>query len=91
MGPFIMALLPVHDSHVIEKLRGGLDTRHQQMIPRPRAGNAKQGALGVLHFLQIGVVADRLDELLQGNDLVIAGHHDHGAELQTFGKVHGAD
>lgn len=28
---------------------------------------------------------------LQGNDLVVAGHHAHGAKFQAFGKMHGAD
>jgi hypothetical protein len=40
---------------------------------------------------EIGIVADRLDALLQGDDLVVAGHHGHGAELQPLGEVHGAD
>ena len=33
----------------------------------------------------------RLDALLQRNDLVVAGHHGDGAELQALGQVHGAD
>ena len=69
----------------------GFDARHQQMIPRAGAGDVEQVALGVVDFLQIGVVADRLDALLQGDDLVVAGHHGHGAELQPLGQVHGAD
>ena len=52
-------------AHIIQKLRGGLDTCHQQMIPRPRAGDVEKMALGVIHFLQIGVVADRFDALLR--------------------------
>jgi hypothetical protein len=47
--------------------------------------------LGVVDFLQVGVVADRLDPLLQGNDLVVAGHHGDGAEFQPLCQVHGAD
>jgi hypothetical protein len=50
--------------HVIEELRSRLDARHQQMIPRPRAGDVEQMTLGVVHFLQIGVVADRFDAFL---------------------------
>jgi hypothetical protein len=47
-------------------------------------------ALGVIHFFQVGIVADGLDALLQ-ESLVVPGHYDHGAELKTFGKVHGAN
>ena len=61
------------------------------MIASSGAGDVEQVALGVIDFLQIGVVADGLDALLQGNDLVVAGHYCHGAELKTFGEVHGAD
>jgi hypothetical protein len=68
-----------------------LDAGNQQMIPRAGAGDVEQVALGVIDLLQISVVTDRLDALLQGNDFVVAGHYDHGAELKTFGKVHGAN
>ena len=70
-------------SHVIKKLRSRLDTRHQQMISRPRAGNVEQMAFGVIHLLQVGVVANRFDAFLQGNDFIVAGHYDHGAKLQS--------
>ena len=58
---------------------------------RPRAGDVEQMALGVIDLLQIGVVADRLDALLQRNDLIVAGHDHHGAKLQPLGQMHGAD
>ncbi len=61
------------------------------MIPRPRACHVEQLALGVIHFLQVGVVADRFDSLLQGNDLIVAGHHRHRTKLQTLGQMHRAD
>ena len=50
---------------IIEKLRRRLDARDQQMIARAGAGDVEQVALGVVDLLQIGVVADRLDALLQ--------------------------
>src|SRR6266446_7331490 len=78
-------------AHVIEKLGSGLDARHQKMISCPRAGDVEQMALGVIDFLQVCVVPDRLDALLQGNDLVVAGHHHDGTELQALGEVHGTD
>ena len=61
------------------------------MVPCARAGNVNQVTLGVVDLLQIGIVADRLNTLLQGNDLVVAGHHGHGPELKTLGEMHGAD
>jgi hypothetical protein len=61
------------------------------MIPRAGAGHVEQVALGIIYFLQIRIVADRLDALLQRNYLVVAGHHDHSPKLQSLGEVHGAD
>jgi hypothetical protein len=53
------------------------------------AGDVEQVALGVVDFLQIGVVADRRYALLLGDYFVVAGHHDHGPKLQTLGEAHG--
>src|SRR3990170_574850 len=60
------------------------------MVPRTGAGDVEQVALGVIDFLQVRVVADCFDSLLQGYDLVVAGHHDDRTELQSLSKVHGA-
>src|SRR5579884_3033895 len=48
-------------------------------------------ALGIIDLLEVGLVSNRFDSLLQGNDLIVAGHHGDGAELQTLGKMHRAD
>jgi hypothetical protein len=61
------------------------------MVARTRAGDVEEVALGVIDLLQVGIVSDRFDALLQGDDLVVAGHYRHGAELQSLGQVHGAD
>jgi hypothetical protein len=61
------------------------------MIARAGAGDVKQVPLGIIDLLQIGVVAYRLDALLQRNNLVVTGHYDHSPELETFGKVHSAN
>jgi len=82
--------IPIHP-HVFKKLRPRGQTRHQQMIPRAGAGNVQQVAFGVIDLLQVGVVTDRLDALLQRDDLVVAGHHHHGAELQALREMHAAD
>lgn len=44
-----------------------------------------------VHLLQVGINANQFDVPLQGNNLVVTGHHDHSAELQAPGQVHGAD
>ncbi len=85
-GPTLIAL-----EKVVQEFGYRVGAANQQMIPGAGAGDVEQVALGVVDFLQIGVVADRFDALLQGNDFVVAGHHDHGAKLQPFGEVHGAD
>ncbi len=59
------------------------------MIAGAGAGDIEQMPLRVVDLLKVGVLADRLDPLLQGDDLVVAGHHDHRPELQSLGKVHG--
>jgi hypothetical protein len=76
---------------VIQKFGYRGDTAHQQMIPSAGTGHVEQVPLGVIDFLQVSVITDRLNALLQGNYFVIAGHHHHGPKLQTFGEVHGAD
>ena len=69
---------------VIEELRCRGNARDEQMIPGPCTGNVEQMTLRVIHLLQIGVVAHRFDPFLQGDDFIIAGHHDDGAELQAL-------
>jgi hypothetical protein len=53
--------------------------------------DVKQVALSVIDFLQIGIVANRLDALLRGDDLIVAGHYRYCTRLQPFCEVHGAD
>jgi hypothetical protein len=65
-------LIALHE--VIQELRHGGDAGHEQMISRPSAGDVEQVTFGVIDLLQIGVVAHRLDALLQGNYLIVAGH-----------------
>src|SRR5450756_2189367 len=47
--------------------------------------------LRVVDLFEIGVFGDRLDSLLQRDDLVVACHHDDGAELQALRKMHRAN
>jgi hypothetical protein len=61
------------------------------MIPGAGAGNVDQVTLGIIDLLQIGIVADRLDALLQWNDLVVAGHHSDGPKFEPLRQVHGAN
>jgi hypothetical protein len=61
------------------------------MIPSAGTGDVEEVPFGVIDFLQVGVITDGLNALLQGNYFVIAGHHDHGPKLQTFGEVHRAN
>lgn len=53
------------------------------MISCPRAGDVEEVALGVADFLQIGTIADGFDAFLQGDDLVVAGHYNHGTKLRA--------
>ena len=48
-------------------------------------------ALCVIDFFQIRVIRNRFNPFLQGNDLIITGHHDDCSELQALGEMHGAN
>jgi hypothetical protein len=37
--------------------------------------------------VQVAVVGDGLDAFGVGDYVLIAGHHDHGTELQAFGQL----
>ena len=76
---------------IIKELRCRIDACHKQVISCTGASDVKQVAFRVVDFFQIRVVGHRLDPFLQGNDLIITGHHDNGTELQAFGKMHGAE
>src|SRR5271166_1593892 len=76
---------------VVQEFGDGRDTRNKEMITRARTGDIEQVALGVVDLLQIRIVADRLDALLQGHDLVIAGHDGDSTEFQSLRQMHGAD
>jgi hypothetical protein len=70
-------------SQIVEKLGRRLDAGDEQMIPRSGAGDIEQVALGVVDFLQVGVIAHGFDALLQRDDLVVAGHHHQRAERRA--------
>src|SRR3984893_14395613 len=80
-------LIAFHE--VVQKCGYWVHSGNQQMISG--TGDVEQVPLGVVDLLQIGIVADCLDALLQGNYFVVAGHHDPGPKFQPFGEVHGAD
>ena len=61
------------------------------MIPCSCARDVQQVTLGIIYLSQICLVSHRFDALLQGDDFIIAGHDDDGAELQPLGEMHGAD
>jgi hypothetical protein len=76
---------------VVQEFGHGPDARNQQMIPGTGTGDIEQVTLGIVDLLQISIITDCLNSLLQGNDLVVTGHHHHGAEFQSFGEVHSAN
>jgi hypothetical protein len=82
-------LIALHE--VVQKFGYWVHSGNQQMISGAGTGNVEQVPLGVVDLLQIGVVANRLDALLQGNYFVVTGHHNHSPKLQTLGEVHRAD
>src|SRR5674476_205026 len=60
---------------IIQKLRCRCDSSHQQMVPRPRAGDVEQVAFGVVNLLQVSIVTDGFDALLQGDVGDAEVHH----------------
>src|SRR6266568_3001775 len=75
-GPTLVGL-----GEVVQEFGYRRNPGHQEVVPSTSAGDIEQVTLGVVDFLQIGVVTDRLDTLLQGDDFVVTGHHGHGPEL----------
>src|SRR4051794_23754063 len=61
------------------------------MVSGASASDVEELPFRVVDFLQVGVVADGLDAFLRRNDFIVAGHHDHGAELEPFGEMHSAE
>jgi hypothetical protein len=53
---------------------------------RAGAGDIEQVTLGVVDLLQVSIVAHGFNALLERNVLVVAGHHDHRAELQSLAR-----
>ena len=76
---------------VVEKLRSGFHAGDEQMVSGAGAGDIEQVAFGVVDFLEVCIIADRSNPLLKRQDFLVAGHHGHAAEFETFGEVHGAD
>lgn len=54
----------IDHGEIVEEFRCGAHASHRGMIASPCAGYVEQMALGVVNFLQIGIVADRLDAVL---------------------------
>ena len=50
---------------IVQELGNRLDASDQQMIPSAGARDVQQVPFGVVDFLQVRIVADRLDALLQ--------------------------
>jgi len=59
-----MILIAPHE--VVQKFGCRGDPGYQQMIPCARAGDVEKMALGVIDFLQIGIVVDRLNPHFPG-------------------------
>ena len=49
---------------IIQELRCRVDAWHQQLIPRPGAGDIQQVPFGVVNLFQVRVVCRRLDPCL---------------------------
>lgn len=78
-------------SEVVQKLRSGINTGDEQVVPSARAADIEQMPLRIKHVFQVGLVADRVDALLKWNDFVVAGHDGDRLELQAFGQVQCSD
>jgi hypothetical protein len=62
LGPSGVRFMPLHE--VVQELGHRHHATDQEIISGPSAGDVKQVELGVVNFLQIGVIADSLYALL---------------------------
>jgi hypothetical protein len=51
---------------IFDEFRRQINASRQQPVTRTRTGDVQQISFGIVHFLKIRIVADRLDSLLQG-------------------------
>jgi len=61
------------------------------MIAGAGAGNVKQMTLGVVKVLKVGFIGEGLSPFLEGNHLIVRGHHHNCPKFQAFGQAHGID
>jgi hypothetical protein len=54
------------------------------VIAGTRAGNVQQVPFGVVDLLQIGIIPDRLNTILLGDDLIVADHHCNCPKLKSL-------
>jgi hypothetical protein len=66
---------------VVQKFGCWSDASYQEVIPRSGAGDVKKLPLCTVDFFEVGVIRDRFDPVLQRNNFIVAGHHNHGATL----------
>ena len=59
------------------------------MLPRPRAGDVEQSALGFVDVVQFRFVGCIGDPLVERQNAFVASHHDDGAEFQSLCEAHG--
>lgn len=87
-----LAVVPaLRSGEVGEEFGSGLDAGNKQPVAGAGTGDVEQVALGVVNLVEFGFVGDGFDALLQGQNIVIAGHDGDGLVLKPFSKVHGAD
>lgn len=51
----------------------------------------EQVSFGLVHFVQLGLVGHCFDSVLQWRNVIVAGHYDHGLEIEPFSEAHRAD
>ena len=58
------------------------------MLPRPRAGDIQQSALGFVDVVELCFVRGIGDTLIKRQYSFVAGHNDDSAEFQALGQAH---
>ena len=68
-----------------------MDAGDEEVVAGAGAGDVQEVAFEFVGFLEITGVADGVEARGRRDNVVIAGHDDHGPILEPLGEVHGRE
>jgi len=88
---FLRSYLNVLSCHIFDEFRNGCRAAHPKKITRAGTGDVQQVPLGIVDFLEVGIVARGFDAFLRGDHFVVTRNDGDRTEFHAFGEMHRAD